>query len=381
MNTAATRLRDPREGDSLDFAVLDVRLRATADPEDLAYIRAFTDAYEPDERSNAARPHVEVSAVRAERPGGLVEADGRDVWVHRSKHPYWNVRGRRIAPACVRWLNRPVVSVRDGERSGRVITAPDAAAAMTGEAAWHVCRSLALYARDARAGKLLHASAVALGGRCLLFVGRVSAGKTTLMTEAVLRHGAVPVANDRVLLAADGSRVVSWPSYASFTEGTLLDYDPLARAAHDYEEGRFPYRTQTWGPTLTRRYGKDAKRVYPMTWFAEATGTHYLRSAPLGAIVVTRLEPGLARDVLERTDLGDPGEREALAALLDAECFDGDEPSFCPWHELPLPSGGVTGGHAVEALRARGVPVYRFAASTSRFRSRLEQLLAEVGAR
>ncbi|GAA4625798.1 aconitase family protein [Cellulomonas oligotrophica] len=152
---------------------------------------------------------------------------------------------------------------------------PDSDRASVGETVFHVLRSIALWRRDRSAGPLLHASGVLdRSGRAVLFAGAVSAGKTTLFTRSVLGHGATPLTNDRAWVTERGTRVHSW----------LENAGPLRRA-----------------------YTKDVKRIYPMSWFAEAAGTAYARMAPLGALVLARVAPAVERSSIETLDLERPG--------------------------------------------------------------------------
>jgi hypothetical protein len=357
---------------AISFSILDVPFRVVGTPDDLAYIHAFANAYE-DMAGAPMRTPITVSVERASVP---TAPTATSCWVHRSKHHYWNIRGIEYAPDAVRWLNRPVWTHCPSDHDVIVTTAPTVSPAMAGEAAWHVCRNLALYHRDPRNAMLLHASAVTLHNRGIIFLGAVSAGKTTFMTEAVITHGATPLANDRVLVGLGAPLMLtSWPSYASFTEGTLLDYELLRHAALDYENGCFPYRTQTWGTTFSRRYTKDAKRIYPMHWFTVASSRRYRRHAQLGALVLSQLSPNIAVPSVTRVSLNDETNREHLVTLLQQECFDAREPSFQAWHGLPLPHGSADAATLVAALASQTVPVYRLVAPAPGFRSALDDLL------
>jgi hypothetical protein len=360
---------------AISFDILDVAFRMVGMPDDLAYADTFVGAY-----ADTVTPQGLPVAVSVERAPALpVEATPRSCWVHRSKHRYWDIRGTACAPGTVCWHNRPVSTRCIGGRHVVVTTSPSVSPAVTGEAAWHVCRNLALYHREPRKAKLLHASAVAFGDCGILFIGEVSAGKTTLMTQAVLTHGATPVANDRVLVTLDTPvAVTSWPSYASFTEGTLLDYEPLGRAARDYERGRFPYRTQTWGDTISRQYTKDAKRIFPMHWFTVASSHTYRRHARLGALVLSRLSPNVGTPHIARLDLSDGRTREELISLVQRESFDTHEPSFYPWHGLPLPQGAAQAAALVTAIASQDIPVYRFVAPAPGFKAAFDDLLGTL---
>lgn len=357
---------------TISFAILDVPFRVVGASDDLAYIHAFVDAYDGTVSAERRSP-VTVSVARAIVPS---ISSAATCCVHRSKHGYWNIRGTEYAPDAVRWHNRPICTVCIPGGDVIVTASPSASPAVAGEAAWHVCRNLALYHRNPRNAKLLHASAVSVRDQAILFIGAVSAGKTTLMTEAVIAHGAAPLANDRVLVDLGAPMtVLSWPSYASFTEGTLLDYESLRQAALEYESGRFPYRTQSWGSTMSRSYTKDAKRIYPMHWFTVASSQRYRPRAQLGALVLSHLSPDIAAPSVTRLRLDDDCTRQCLVGLLEQECFDRNEPSFYPWHGLPLPRGSPSATALVTALLNQGVPVYRLMAPAPEFRYALDDLL------
>jgi hypothetical protein len=362
--------------ESRHFSILDVGVSVSGEAADLGYADAFVDAY-ASEGPPAGKPRVRVEITRGE-DDGLTSPTGGGVWVHHSKHDYWNIRGWGV-PGSVRWLGRPVRTTCEG-MSARVITPPNTSSAVTGESGWHICRSVALYARDPRPGKLLHASAVAIGDKAVAFVGGVSAGKTTLMTEAVLRHRADPLANDRLFVrAGNPPMAVSWPSYASYTEGTLLHYEKLHYAALAYEAGKTGPRTQTWGRRLRRRYTKDAKRVFPMRWLTDAVGRPYRREAPLAAVIVSTVSPDVAEADVTRLNLADGRARSALVALIERESFDAAEPSFCPWHGLRLPGGAMSAEGLVTELRHAAIPVLRLQAPAPGFEPYLERALEELG--
>jgi len=362
--------------DSRCFSILDVGVSVSGAAADLGYVDAFVDAYAP-EGNPARKPAVKVEITR-EVDDGLISPTGGELWVHHSKHKYWNIRGWGV-PGSVRWMSRPIRTTSEG-LSARVSTPPDTSSAVTGESGWHICRSVALYARDPRPGKLLHASAVVVGDKAVAFVGGVSAGKTTLMTEAVLRHRADPLANDRLFVRPGNPPVaVSWPSYASYTEGTLLHYEELHDAALAYEAGKISVRTQAWGRKLRRIYTKDAKRAFPMLWLTNAVGRPYRREAPLAAVIVSTVSPDVAEPDITPLPLAEGRARKALAALIERESFDAAEPSFCPWHGLRLPGGAMSAEELVAELRQAAIPVLRLRAPAPGFEPYLERALEELG--
>jgi hypothetical protein len=341
--------------------LLDVGLEVEADdPALLDYARSFMEAYGEGYAPPASVARsVRVYAGRGELPSGT----GPAVQVHRSKHAYWNFAGTLVddAPRTVRWDPRGVsATVGVCAAWARLDAGVECPPAVAGESLFHLLRSLALYLRPVAAGNLLHASAVEVEGRAVLFTGDVSAGKTTLLTQATVAHGARPLANDRVLVSAGNPPLaVSWPSYSSYCEGTLLTYPALRDAAERYERGDCAYRTQRWPRPLAPAFGKDRKRVYPMRWFTDALGTRFSRGAPLGALVSARLDPNVSGWRLERLNLDRAAVRQAVVQLLHRNCFDGFEPSFCPWHGLPLAGASPPLAGLVDRMRATGIPTLR----------------------
>ncbi|KQR11669.1 hypothetical protein [Cellulomonas sp. Leaf334] len=282
--------------------------------------------------------------------------------VHRSKHSYWSLSGDLLetSPRTVRFAGRGVAVTSEAADRWRVAAQPWAKPSVVGEAVFHVQRSVALYRRDSATGPLLHASGV-LGrdGRAVLFTGSVSAGKTTLLTEAVVTYGAVPLTNDRAWLRIDADVTVqSWPSYASFCEGTLITYPVLRGAAERFESERDnPLRTTAHPEPLRYAFDKDTKRIYPMSWFTDATNTRFVPSATLGTLVLSRLEVARGASELRELDLTHDVDRRMLVDVLQDESFDSHEPSFLPWHGLPMPVLCWPPEKVADALRDAGVRV------------------------
>jgi hypothetical protein len=340
-------------GAAATTSILGVCFRLVAERrDDLAYVNAFMSAYdEPDDEAVDAQ--VAIDIVRGVLPA---PAGGERVKVHSSKHAYWNFAGTVVSaePRLVLWDGKGLaIRLESRGRRAHVTVDPELPPARAGEAVFHLCRSLALYMRRGDRGNLVHASAVECAGRAVLFIGGVNAGKSTLCAESVLRHGCRPLANDRVLVtAAELPVAISWPSYSSFVEGTLLDYPELEEAALAYERPSCPYRTQTWTERLSRAYTKDVKRIYPMGWFAGAAGTRFVRRAPLGLLLLTRLKDS-GCTTLESLD------SRSVAELAD-QTFDAVEPSFHPWHGLPAPSGAPALDDLIARMRRAGLAVYRY---------------------
>jgi hypothetical protein len=335
----------------LAFDILGVGVNVAAGATgDLTVSSAFMDAYGPEPRTPPVR-RLDVEVFRSSLPDSR---NGLSVPIHRTKHPYWTFDGTILSerPRSVAWPGRKVVcTVREG--SLEIMVAGDVKAAFASESVFHAIRSVALPPRAA--GAMLHASAIVANGRAILFGGDVLAGKTTLMTEAVLRHHAIPLANDRVLLAPDQRgevTVSSWPSYASYCEGTLLRYPELTRAALAYEQPDCPYRTQTWPAALERTYDKNRKRIYPMGWFADAANRRYAPRAPLGALVFPVLTLDGSPSCLRRLRSEEGAERLRNLVFLYPD------PAFRPWHGIAPSEPPVAPAEVRDLLRQADVPIF-----------------------
>lgn len=337
------------------FSILGTLFTLEADrPERLRYVHAFIGAYD-----RSIEETITADASIRVREGDL-PAGGqmRVAPVHRSKHPYWNFDAHWMdAGAIATWPARGI-AVRLSASGASVVVPRRTSEATAGEAVFHVCRSLALYRRRASSGNFLHASAANIRGRAVLFCGQSSSGKTTLLTQAVARSGAHPMANDRVVVSRrPGLDVTSWPSYASYCEGTLLDYAPLRAAAERYERSDCPHRTLSWPHPLRPLYDKQSKRIYPMGWLADAFDVRYTRCAALGALIFPTISSS-GPHVVTRWQLDDPATRGRLAHELDRLSFDRVEPSFLPWHGLSVPQGAPAVANLVDRLHAAHIPVY-----------------------
>jgi hypothetical protein len=307
----------------------------------LEYVDSFMGAYDGrDQDDQPEHRTIHVSIVRGAVPD--CPPTVASVPVHRSKHAYWTFDGRVLStsPPFVSWPTRGVAVRLDRDvRHVEVVTTGNDHR-FDGESIFHVLRSLTLYLR-APGRWLLHASAVCREGRCYAFTGDAFAGKTTLFTEAVLRGRATPVANDRVSIGP-ALDVLSWPSYASYCEGTLLRYPELVAAALAYESERCPFRTQRWSGPLSSSFSKFKKRIYPMAWFAAAADRKYRRHAPLGALFLSKVDQSARSPSLRRMDLSAAADRALFLNAVTAGSFESEEPSFMPWHGLDRPRGSAS---------------------------------------
>lgn len=350
---------DPGRGDSVHFAILDIPIRLDVEEREFASItHAFMGAYAPGEA--AAMAAGDGLAFHVRRVATLPASPTEKVAVHRTRHPYWDFGGLTDAARVMHvWPTRGLSIERMATRSWGIGVRHDVDARFAAEGIFHAIRSLALYHRPP--GNMLHGSAVACGDRLVAFVGPSMAGKTTLMTRMLANTGCHPFANDRFLVLPDASlQTRSWPSYASFCEGHLQGDASLAAAARRYEAEDCAYRTRRWGMQLSDRFDKAGKRTYPMRWLREVYGRPYRNAGQLAAIVLCQVSRDIERTVFRQLDL-DGADREQALSCLRASAFDDHEPSFLPWHGLPIPRNAPELGHILDRLSAAGGKVISLA--------------------
>ena len=239
------------------------------------------------------------------------------------------------------------------------------------ELVFHAARNLALWRRGARFACMLHASAVLVNGAAWLFLGNKGAGKSTLFIDSVLRHGATPLANDRVLLDSyDGRTVWSWPSYLSYCEGTILDYPELRQVFDAALDGEASPSARLY----RRSYAQCHKRIVPPFYFHEVLGRRYARNAPIAGVVCARLEAGHAAGLTllaqQRTS------RMAAADIADA-VFSSDDPDFPAWHGACGPNAADAVGPVLAWLRAADVPLLKVVLDPVLGKPGLGQLLVQ----
>lgn len=311
------------------------------------YIRSFTEAYDSSCRASRGEHSVSVRVSI----DTLENGNGKFRPVHRSKHRYWSFDAectddRRVTiwPRGIATRFCPEVGTLE------VTVAPSTPSPVAGESIFHALRGIALYQRNPRNGSMLHASACSIDGMAVTFTGAAGAGKTTMLTELVRRGAAVPISNDRIRVTHDARPMVtSWPSYASYCEGTLLAIPELYEASLAYERD-CAYATQRWGSAMKNAFDKTSKRVYPPVWLTNALGRRYVDTAQLGLIVFGNLDTrfqGADYRFLDPTDLHD---RSHLRQQLAENRFDHQEPSFLPWHKLRLPRPELDNDQFLEHL-------------------------------
>ncbi|MFD0890358.1 hypothetical protein ACFQ08_37940, partial [Streptosporangium algeriense] len=182
----------------------------------------------------------------------------------------------------------------------------------------------------------VHASAVVVDGRAVLFSGPKRSGKTTCFLDAIVRTGARPLSVDKVHLAEDpatgGLRVFGIPTRLRVLAGTLQKY-PGSWDAFIPEEYRGAGEERLW------RGESDSKVTVPLTSLRSITGTDFELSAPLGMIVLPDVARGRGPLLREVTD---PGE---IASLMRPNVYTPDNPEEDWWSGI--------GEHLAGDLRAR----------------------------
>lgn len=141
---------------------------------------------------------------------------GRWGHFHRSlNYAHWDLKGP-LDPTGIYLPGEGMLFRFDAQASRLDVYAAAGHSPRSDELVFHAARNLALAHRSPRLHPMLHASAVDIDGAAWLFLGTKGAGKSTLFIDSVLRRGATPLANDRVLLDRHAGRSVwSWPSYLS----------------------------------------------------------------------------------------------------------------------------------------------------------------------
>jgi hypothetical protein len=142
--------------------------------------------------------------------------------------------------------------------------------------------------RDLAGHLTLHASAVVMGDRAVVFLGESGAGKSTAAAEMCLRHHASMLADDVVLLeiGAAGAEVLPGQTRHRLTHDSCL---ALGVAGQRFSAG-------------------DGKRELRAPNAAD-------RSYPLGLVIALRFEPTLGRAVV-RSLPGGEAARQLLAAAI-----------------------------------------------------------------
>ncbi|MGW0670708.1 hypothetical protein [Streptomyces sp. NPDC002746] len=175
--------------------------------------------------------------------------------------------------------------------------------------------------------RMLHASAVAVDGRALVFLAGRHGGKSTLAHRAVRELGALFMADDLVLIGPDGT-VMGWPARVAVPTHLL----------HDITVGRRE-RTVVAGVERDRVLFTPAQH-------RAALGISYSPPVPLGAVVT--VDGGEAAVACARADTGVLERAVVQAACIPQQLLYVSDP-------LGLMGGPRLADQAAAALPAEGL--------------------------
>jgi len=340
-----------------------------------SYFEAFASDYAGATATTPPRASWPIRIAAGEPPRPDDAAGDGPIDFHRSaNYRHWSLTGHG-RPGRLALAAYGLTLAFDPDR-GLTVWSSDPPSARAAELVFHAARGLALAVGSGGQSLMLHASAAVLGGRAILFAGTKGAGKSTLFIEAVTAAGATPLANDRVTLRLDAAAIAeSWPSYASYCEGTIADYPALGAAFLGYERSAWSAGLVRWGDGFERDYTQARKRIVPPRFLVESLGRRYAFTAPAAALVMARAEvlPGAAfrarqgRTTAQLTD-------DELAGIV----FGDDDADFPRWHGLPARRGEMAARTTL--LRAAALPVIDLHFNPATGKPALRGLFAELSA-
>ena len=354
------------------------------------FIKAFIGAYDESSFEYTFRSTSQVNVVVHYDVAKFDEIDNSErALVHKSPTmEHWNFYANtaRLDNGTIvsEWIGKnTMISFCSKKLYAEIFFLAGTAPVFAGEMIFHFCRNIALYIRKEQSGFLYHSSAIKINNKAVLFCGDELAGKTTLFTEAILKHQEIdPIANDRSLIieAEDQQlNIVSWPGYISYCDGTILNYPELKKGAIDFEQDdSINYKTHSWGLDIKNIFVKQkgAKRMYPMKWLSDIVGKKYTYSAPLGAIVFTKLDVNNdSHTINEIKDIRQ--QRTVIEKLL----YDEKEPAFLNWHCLNLSSEKSKVSCLIDNIKSSNIPVFEMNLSPfnlAPFHSFLDQIGLEI---
>ena len=152
----------------------------------------------------------------------------------------------------------------------------------------------------AQSGSLLvHAGAVRIGDRCVLFIGKSGWGKSTL-TALLVRAGHAALSDDCVMLRTVGSRLFSTPSYPSLRllPDSLANVFPAVAESAQVRTlpGKLPL------PIAALEDSEDGQRVdaiYLLNDPTDATDVHAISAHPPGASCIALFRHAFQLDVTD----------------------------------------------------------------------------------
>jgi hypothetical protein len=151
----------------------------------------------------------------------------------------------------------------------------------------HILREVALAAACRRRALILQAAAIVVDGQALLVVGAGQSGKTTLMAQLLQHPGAAFMADDLVLLIAqgDGLMAVGVPSIVALRPDTpRLVPGGLSRLVNDTDTALLTpaERAARTTPTPT----PDGRLLLSPRQFADALGVEQVNEAPVVGLLL-----------------------------------------------------------------------------------------------
>ena len=330
--------------------ILDTVFYISGEKEILNYIDYFQDCYD-EGKGLVAENKINIEVHEAEVPKTI---NGEKIKIHTTKHDYWNFYGEYVADEGGRkvlWPGRNIlITLKNQGIEIRYLK--NMKANFIGESIYHALRGISLYKRKNENANFLHASGVTYNGKGILFTGKVGAGKTTLLLDMVKNMNAELLTNDRIFIKSNDKEVkgYSWPSYASFCEGTISEYKELKRLALEYEDNvNNKYRTQNWTKEISSSFTKDRKRTYPMMFLCDAFNKKFQRSSNINYIFLSHLD--INNKVDEIRELEYFKDKNMIMNVLESQLFDNREPSFEPWHGLKIDNSSNTCEKFIENLR------------------------------
>lgn len=231
-----TDVRSALPAYGLDLTLAEIRIGVESDIGDLIEhvrsvmvppCRGFGRSPDPDWRLLLERVPLldkkETEAVFSDRPVLSLTHNGPRLAIVEDSGKFLQAVGLyRPHDAAVR------IEVHAAERMTRVLIPADGG----NEARWGDYIARVFFASRMLAGgwRMLHASAVALGGAAVVFLAPQGGGKSTLAHRACRELGAEFLADDLVLISSDGT-VVGWPTRVALPTEMMNDSAEITRSA------------------------------------------------------------------------------------------------------------------------------------------------------
>ena len=194
----------------------------------------------------------------------------------------------------------------------------------------------------------LHGSAVVSHEECVLILGDMWHGKTTLLLELLSQFNVAQLSCDTVTLSTGGNGatiVTGWPSPFSVSHGTMADFPELYPS--------FPADRRAVG--YARLWEEGRKEILTSSDVVERFGTHLEpRCARLAICLLVRFAPG------EPTRIEPVTTAEALEAFLQTVYLGSRDPIYHNWHQfLVCDPDSIDTSISAWAQRLAAIDTYR----------------------